>query len=115
MNGYSGAFYHESDGNVVLDELSKDYYEFDGWRVAGDSSVEGLPKTVTISERQSFDDIDEINYEAVFHPTPYTILINLRGGYSRHVLPISYTYESSDIVIDAPERKGYEFLGWDKN
>jgi uncharacterized repeat protein (TIGR02543 family) len=45
----------------------------------------------------------------------YTITYELNGGVNSATNPTSYTIESETIVLAAPTRDGYTFLGWTEN
>jgi len=45
-------------------------------------------------------------------PQEYTITYHLDGGTNGAGNPRTYTLESSDIVLTAPTKTGYEFIGW---
>ena len=42
----------------------------------------------------------------------YTISYELNGGQDVSLNPLSYTVESKEITLTAPERIGYTFIGW---
>lgn len=55
-----------------------------------------------------------VSVEAVFEPIPYPIGYNLEGGALEEgkTNPDFYTIESGEIILNAPIRDGYTFVGW---
>lgn len=47
---------------------------------------------------------------AVWNKDTYTISYNLNGGSVAN--PLSYDVESDDIILNNPQKEGYEFKGW---
>ena len=89
-----------------LVEPEKENYEFIGWYEEEDFS--GYLYTDTVGETG-----DKVYY-AKWAPKEYTITYNLGGGKmpEGETNPSSYTIESEEIVLKAPTRSGYTFVGW---
>ena len=81
-------------------------YEFLGWTGSNGDDPE---KEVTIGKGSCGDR----QYKAIWEPVEYVIDYDLAGGtVEEDANPIAYTVETDDFTLAAPERVGYEFLGW---
>lgn len=82
----------------------KEYYNFDGWFLSEKFEGERI-ETIDASHPQNFD------LYAKFTAIEYQITYNLNGG-GEVDNPTSYSVESGNISLKAPEREQYDFLGW---
>ncbi|AMC93493.1 hypothetical protein AOC36_05715 [Erysipelothrix larvae] len=76
-------------------------YTFLGW-YNGEDRVVSIPKGTT----------GHLTLVAKWEANPYTITYKLGGGTNHQDNPTSYTIESNTIILQAPTRKGYDFVGW---
>ena len=99
--------YSKTTDTFTLTNPTKDYYDFNGWRL--DKNPD-LLTSVTISKGST----GNRTYTAIFSPTEYTISYNLNGGElaSGVTNPTSYNFESAAITLNNPSKDGYLFLGW---
>lgn len=78
-------------------------YVFGGWyKEAACKNVYNFKSEVT----------ENVTLYAKWTPVVYKILYNLGGGTNDADNPSSYTIETSSIVLKAPVKEGYEFVGW---
>ncbi len=79
-------------------------YEFLGWSGTG---VSGIQKTVKVSAGSTGARTYTANWKAI----KYKITYNMDGG--TLWLPVtSYTADSKTIVVNDPEKLGFQFVGW---
>lgn len=84
----------------ALPDAERDYYTFHGWK---------LEQSVYAHKQKAMS--TDLSFSAVYEPIPYTIsYTNLGDGKVSN--PTDYTVESADIMLSAPKREGYTFLGW---
>ena len=96
--------YTASDGTITLGESRKRGYVFDGWYENEDLSGERVDE-IHCSARRN------LTLYAAWKLEKYSIEYDLAGG-KNNPNPNSYTIESDDIVLLAPEKDGYSFDGW---
>ena len=96
--------YTKEDEDIVLNEPSKEGYRFIGWT---GTDIEEATKEITIAKGSTGNREYTANWEAV----EYTITYNLDGG-EETTNPTSYTIETENIVLNAPTKEGYIFIGW---
>lgn len=89
--------------SFTLNNPVKDGYDFVGWTGTG---IDGTVSSVTITKGETGDK----NFTAIWKTIDYTINYQLFGGTTDN--PISYTIETTDIVLKDPFRVGYNFVGW---
>lgn len=95
------AFYN-SDFNTSLDELSREAYNFLGWKNKGSDEI--------IREiKAGRNDINELF--PVFEPIRYHIEYELDGAVIFDDIPNTYTIED-EIVLASPNKNGYVFKCW---
>ena len=97
--------YTIESADIILPVPTKHGYTFLGWTYEGAAA----PELNAILASGSFG---EKLYTAVWQINTYTITVDLAGGALSVTLPESYTVLDEDIVIPAPTRQGYAFLGW---
>ena len=84
----------------------REHYIFTGWySTAATQSYQRVNLTSFIPE-------DSMSLYAGWRSEQYTITYELGGGTNNPSNPTSYNYDSGEIVIGNPTRKGYRFLGW---
>ena len=88
--------------------LSMKGYDFVGWNTRKDGSG-GLYK-----EAQSIEVYSDITLYAQWSIHTYSILYYLNDGClpDGKSNPVGYTIETATLLLNNPERDGYEFLGW---
>jgi len=99
--------YNVNSFELVINNPIKLGYNFIGW-----TGTDLTEKTmnVTIPTGSNGNRIYTANWEII----TYTINYTLDGGnFSDN--PTQYNINSSNIIINNPERKGYEFIGWSGN
>ncbi|HHT16350.1 MAG TPA: hypothetical protein GXZ77_01325, partial [Papillibacter sp.] len=102
--GNSGSYTVESEP-VTLKEPARNGYTFTGWTGTGIGSTPTKNVTVPISGFAN-----HLSLTANWSAIPYTITYNDVDG-ATNSNPSDYTIESS-FVLTAPEKDGYDFLGW---
>ena len=90
------------ESDIDLPIPTKEGYDFNGW--------------YDLRTGSSFLRIESGNYGdlslmARWFPKNYKIFYNLNGGKNDALNPSAYTIED-EVVLAAPTRPGYEFLGW---
>ena len=90
--------------DIELEAPTREGYTFIGW--TGTDIEEGPEESILITQGLTGDREYTANWEAV----EYTITYNLDGGETTN--PENYTVETEDIVLNAPTKEGYKFLGW---
>ncbi len=94
----------ESDSFTLSAPLKKGY-TFLGWTYEGVTE----PVMTVVIEQGSMGDK---HFTAHWSLNTYDIDLELDGGTAGAVYPGSYTVESDTIVIAAPTKEGYQFMGW---
>ncbi len=93
------------DGGIgIIEDPTKDYFEFGGWFT---DSAFGTPaefgkRTVT----------GNITLYAKWTAVTYSITYDLGGGENSNENPSYYTAESETIVLKPAAKTGYNFVGW---
>jgi uncharacterized repeat protein (TIGR02543 family) len=99
----------ESGESLEIVTSTKEGYQFDGWYISSDLGN-------TLTEKWSFE-TSRVNQNWILYAKwvliEYSISMNLDGGNADN--PTFYTIEDEDIMINAPQKTGYEFLGWQLN
>ena len=90
--------------NITLVTPTRTGYTFKGWYNVDSKFESGL-----------WNYSDNINLKAKWEITTFNINYTLNGGTNNNSNVYSYNYESEDIIIKAPEKNGYEFVGWKVN
>ena len=100
--------YTITDGNIVLIDLEKPGYTFDGWY----TSSTGMGTKITTINTSSLT-----NYSLYyrFTLTTYTINYIMNGGSCTIPNPTQYTILSSDITLHNPTKTDSNFIGWTSN
>ena len=91
--------------NIKLINPTRVGYTFKGWTGSNSNNPQ---ENVTITTGS----VGNKSYTANWQLEIYTITYQLNGGTLSAVNPSEYTYESKDIYITNPTRKGYTFNGW---
>ena len=91
--------YTVEDLTIALPTFSRDYYTF-AWMIDG-------VKVTSINTSSGRDLI----VTAVWTPVNFDITYDLAGGTNNQNNPSNYTVES-EIVLLAPTKEGYDFVGW---
>ena len=89
------------DSEVVLPTPTRTGYIFAGWYLGEIKYESGIWKYP--------NDADLIAHWTVIK---YSITYELNGGINDEQNPSFYTYDSDDIVLKDPSKKGHTFLGW---
>ena len=97
--------YSVTDGEVVLADPTKDYYDFVEW-------TNSVGTKATAINYADADENDTISYGAVWTPTEYTITYVLDGGTNAVANPTNYTVETETFMLAPAGKDGFEFLGW---
>ncbi|MBQ8749884.1 MAG: InlB B-repeat-containing protein [Clostridia bacterium] len=92
------------EDNFFLETPIKDGYTFAGW--TGDIYEQPI-KEVKIQGQYR-----NITLNATYSAVEFTIVLNLDGGTIDGGSSIGYTSEDDDIVINKPQKDGYDFTGW---
>ena len=90
------------DEEYTLKDAEKTGYSFEGWH--SDESLQTRVYTVISSG-------ETVTLYAKFAPVTYTIAYDYSGGEGVEN-PSTYTVESEDIILNAANKNGFEFLGW---
>ena len=90
------------DEEYTLKDAEKTGYSFEGWH--SDESLQTRVYTVISSG-------ETVTLYAKFAPVTYTITYDYSGGEGVEN-PSTYTVESEDIILNAANKNGFEFLGW---
>ncbi len=83
--------------SYVNNETSKHGYEFSNWTIK-EYKIDYLKHSI------------ELNLIAVYNEIIYSISYDLNGGYLDNKMD-TFTIETN-IVLDAPKKNGYNFIGW---
>ncbi len=90
----------------VPENPAREHYVFTGWY----TSAACTPATAFDTAADTLEDTARLY--AGWKPVEYAVSYELGGGENNAANPASYTIESADIVIAAPTRTGYAFIGW---
>lgn len=85
--------------NVELPAVEKHNYDFKEWQLESGLSLEKLGNIR-----------EDIIVHPVFIPHEYSITYNLDGGEVDN--PTTYTVETDNFTLEAPEKRGFVFIGW---
>lgn len=96
--------YNVHTATFTLTNPTKSGFTFTGWTGTGLSV-----KTMTVTVTQG--SVGPREYKANFEASRYTITYLLNGGTNPSTNPDHYYYGDS-ISISAPEKEGFDFLGW---
>ena len=106
---WSGSGTVTYDSSFTLTVPVKNGYEFLGWYDAEDVQyTDGTGASVKAWDK---DEESAVLY-AKWAPIEYSITYELDGGENHADNPVTYTIESSEIVLGAPTKEGYSFIGW---
>lgn len=95
--------YTIDSSNIVLNEPTRNGYDFLGWQYKGNYITDINPNW-----------IDNIELNAIWRTHTYSIFYELNGGTNNPSNPNSYTIESEAILLRSASRFGYIFDGWYK-
>lgn len=101
-DGDSYAFTVESD-TLVLAKPAKAFFDFEGWYT--DQNCTSLIDEITKGTHGN------LNIYAKWSPTVYKINYVLNGG-KNTICPSEYVWSDTDILLAAPTREHYDFVGW---
>ena len=101
-DGDSYAFTVESD-TLVLAKPAKAFFDFEGWYT--DQNCTSLIDEITKGTHGN------LNIYAKWSPTVYKINYVLNGG-ENTIGPSEYVWSDTDILLAAPTREHYDFVGW---
>lgn len=101
-DGDSYAFTVESD-TLVLAKPAKAFFDFEGWYT--DQNCTSLIDEITKGTH------GDLNIYAKWSPTVYKINYVLNGG-KNTIGPSEYVWSDTDILLAAPTREHYDFVGW---
>ena len=93
---------YTKEDEVVINAPSRTGYTFTGWT---GTDLSELTKDLVIPKGST----GNREYEAHWTANEFRISYNLNGGSASN--PTSYTIEN-EVVINAPSRTGYTFVGW---
>ncbi len=99
------AEYSKDGETVTLVPATRAGYKFLGW-VDKNSSAAGYVTEIPAGS------IGDKTFVAVWEKTTFSITYDLGGGTNSPENPDSYDKYGEDIILKAPEREGFEFLGW---
>ena len=90
--------------DIALVPITRPGYTFQGWHKDSPTGAK-----ITSIVKGSYGDLDlYAEWEAI----EYTITYYLDEGTNAAGNPHTYTVETPDIVLEAPTREGYSFMGW---
>ena len=98
-NNNNPSTYNVND-SITLAEPTKTGYRFIGW------SDNGLISKGSVGEKTFTASWEIINYDIIY---------NLDGGINNSLNPNDYNINTPDIVLNAPTKLGYKFIGWSDN
>lgn len=101
-DGGSYAFTVESD-TLVLAKPAKAFFDFEGWYT--DQNCTSPIDEITKGTH------GDLNIYAKWSPTVYKINYVLNGG-ENTICPSEYVWSDTDILLAAPTREHYDFVGW---
>jgi uncharacterized repeat protein (TIGR02543 family) len=118
-NGYSIKYHNVYDAQnpnpdsytietetFTIKDIQRTGYNFKGWYSNSNLTVP-LDTTIEIGSA------GEINCYAKWEAIEYTISYNLNGGRTSVSNIEKYTIESDSIIVNAPSKDGYKFVGWE--
>ena len=85
---------------VRLQDPERKGYKFSGW------TDNGLISKGSVGEKTFTASWEIINYDIIY---------NLDGGINNSLNPNDYNINTPDIVLNAPTKLGYKFIGWSDN
>lgn len=99
---------------VTIDEnqFSLKYYEFTGWKCNHEGTVWDFEDKAEIGNLTDGVNGIHLNFLAQWRPAEYEINYNLNGGINVSANAVSRNIENGKLVLAAPKREGYQFLGW---
>ena len=89
------------DQTYALPTPVREHYRFVGWYL-GETKYEG----------GVWQGTEDVTLTAKWEPVPYHITYELDGGTNSELNPESFTVESEAILLSAPTKEGYQFIGW---
>lgn len=90
------------------DNIYRNYYTFNGWKISGDCNKSGT--TVSVLPEGTYGNAVAT---AEWNPIPYTITLNLNGGRLPDGVNIPSTYSNATLItLPIPSKTGYTFDGW---
>ena len=101
-NDLNPSSYNVESDTIVLQNPSKDYYDFVGWFDSDENEI-------TTIETGSHCNLELV---AVWEPINYSISYNLNGGINNDLNPSSYNVETPDILLENPTKTYYDFVSW---
>lgn len=101
----------ESDSVPVNTKLrangfTREHYTFLNWNTSDDGTGTEYQDGATVSVNEDMD------LHAIWEPVVYTITYDLDGGTNNEANPDQYTIETETFELNAPEKEGYDFVGW---
>lgn len=99
--------YDAEDGIIELPLPVRNGYDFDGWF---DSVSDTKYEEITPD-----NELRDIVLSAVWSIKTFNLRYYTDGGINNSGNPLTYNVESSLITLNAPEKSGYEFVGWYDN
>ena len=109
-NNQENPSYYTADSintEIIIKNPQRTGYDFAGWYFTNDFSDE-IVKTLKINS----DSMINLKLYAKWIPTEYTITYILNGGTNSSENPASYNIETDTIILAAPQKEDYVFLGW---
>jgi uncharacterized repeat protein (TIGR02543 family) len=102
--------YNVETETFTLDDPSKTGYDFNGWTATGGITIVSPTKSPSVPKGT----IEDIDFEAHWTPTNYTISYELDDGTNTeaNIAKTGYTIESEQFSIENIEKTGYDFDGW---
>lgn len=98
--------------NKNLPIASKPGYAFKGWSIKKAQTRALKANSNEIISEISENNKNPLTLVAEYETVQYLISYDLDGGTFKTTYPTSYNIESSDIVLPAPTKKYYDFVGW---
>ncbi|MCM1514775.1 MAG: InlB B-repeat-containing protein, partial [Anaeroplasma bactoclasticum] len=95
-------YYTIESETIVLSDAAKANYHFIGWFDSENHQVTEIPAGTT----------GNIELTAYYVAIDYAIEYVLNGGINQEDNPSKYNVETNDILLLAPTKVGYTFLGW---
>ena len=100
-NSENNPDFYTVEDEFVLEDATKEYYDFVGWYLEGEGYVDRI-------EEGHFG---SLTLYAVFVPHDYLITYDLDGGTAMGN-PDYYNIETEDFYLVNPVKRGYIFTGW---
>lgn len=106
--------YNVESGKIILDEPTRNGYDFQGW-FANDPSFSGtsLPSIMPGFDNGQYH--EALTLYASWQAISYTISYNLNDGGDDNTVnsnPATYKVENGTVSLTTPTRPGYYFNGW---